>query len=338
MSKMRNKYILVGILFIVLFFAVGCGANAEEVLINGEAQMIYTPIAGFSGIMDILVIPMAGLMWLLGRSIAVKNYALVILFATIIVRSIAWPIYGKTNDMSLKMSLLAPEQAKIEKKYAGRTDQESQQRKSMEMMQLYKKYKVSFSGCFMPFIQMPIFLAFFETLRRVPYTIVSWLDACGGSIEIGDKVITTGDLLFDFGFLNTKIFGIDLFKGVDGSLFDHPTWQTIGIWILALLVGLTQLGMQILTNRRQKKQKDQMNEGIPEYRKPQQTEQQKSMETSMKIMMYAMPVTMVIFIIQSPAALGWYWFVGNIYTAFQNYISHARSAKRLEKLKEKFSK
>lgn len=334
MKNMRNKYILVGILFIVLFFSVGCGAS--QIKVPGVDEPIYTPIhkLEFKFFMDFLVVPMTALMYFLGKTIAVGNYALVILFATIIVRSIAWPIYGKTNDMSLKMSLLAPEQQKIEKKYAGRTDPESQQRKSMEMMQLYKKYKVSFSGCFMPFVQMPIFLAFFETLRRIPYTVSSWFASVGGSITIDDKVITASDLRFDFDFLDTKIFGIDLFAGVDGWF----TWQSIGIWILAILVGVTQLGMQFLTNRRQKKQKEDMYADVPTYRQPTQSEQQKSMETTMKIMMYIMPLTMIIFIIQSPAALGWYWFVGNIYTALQNYISHKTSAKKLEKLKEKFSK
>ena len=39
--------------------------------------------------------------------------------------------------MSLKMQIMA-EQAKLEAKYAGKTDQESLQRKQMELMQLYK--------------------------------------------------------------------------------------------------------------------------------------------------------------------------------------------------------
>ena len=335
MSKMRNKYILVGVLFLVLFLSVGCGVSTYEKEINGEILTFYSPIAKFSGIGDILVFPMAYLMLLLGKSVAFGNYAIVILFATIIVRSAAWPIYGKTNDMSLKMSLLAPEQAKIERKYAGRTDRESQQRKSMEMMQLYKKYKVSFGGCLMPFIQMPIFLAFFETLRRVPYTTTSWINNVAlGSVEVKEQVITSENLAMDFDFLDTKLFGIDLFKGVSDKFW---SWQTIGVWLLAILVAGTQYLTQMLTNRRQKKQKDEMNANVPTYRQPAKTEQQKSMESSMKIMLYVMPITMVIFIIQSPAALGWYWLVGNVYSALQSFLSAKGSEKRLQKLKDKYS-
>ena len=56
----------------------------------------------------------------------------------------------------------------------------------------------------------------------------------------------------------------------------------------------------------------------------------------MKIMMYMMPVMMAIFVIQSTAALGWYWLVGNLFTAFQTYISSKTSEKRMQKLRQKY--
>ena len=58
----------------------------------------------------------------------------------------------------------------------------------------------------------------------------------------------------------------------------------------------------------------------------------------MKVMMYGMPIMMVIFIITSPAALGLYWFVGNIYSTFQSYIGSKSSSARLEKLRIKMKK
>ena len=57
----------------------------------------------------------------------------------------------------------------------------------------------------------------------------------------------------------------------------------------------------------------------------------------MKVMLYSMPIMMAIFIITNTAALGWYWFVGNIYTAFQSFISSKSSAKKLEKLRQQYS-
>ena len=110
-----------------------------------------------------------------------------------------------------------------------------------------------------------------------------------------------------------------------------------GIIILAALVAITQLGTQILSQRRTKKQKDKMEGNIPEYRRKGPSDQQKQTEIMMKVMLYSMPVMMVIFILQSPAALGWYWLVGNLFTALQGYISSKQSEKKLEKLREKFN-
>ena len=116
-----------------------------------------------------------------------------------------------------------------------------------------------------------------------------------------------------------------------------PGWQKAGIWILAGLVGATQILSQIFINRRQKKQREASQADIPAYRRPGQTDQQKQTETMMKVMLYGMPVMMVLFILTSPAALGLYWLVGNIYSTLQSYLGSLSSAKRLEKLKNKMS-
>ena len=70
---------------------------------------------------------------------------------------------------SENMKEMQPEMDRINKKYEGKTDQESMQKKSMETMQLYKKYGVNpFSSCLFAFIQLPIFVAFFEAVQRTP--------------------------------------------------------------------------------------------------------------------------------------------------------------------------
>ena len=68
-------------------------------------------------------------------------------FTTIIVRTLAWPIYAKTNDMSLKMTVAQPELNRIQAKYANRKDPQSQHRMQQEMMAVYKKYKINPLGC-----------------------------------------------------------------------------------------------------------------------------------------------------------------------------------------------
>jgi len=209
------------------------------------------------------------------------------------------------------MQLMAPEQAKIEQKYAGKTDPESNQRKQMELMQLYKKYGVGIGGCLIQFIQLPIFISFYQTLQRVPKTVGA-------------------EYTFDFSFLNTNFFGINLF-----ATRSESTYQMWGIIILAILVGGTQIVSQIIATRRQKKAKAESQSNIPAYRQPAQTDIQKQTETTMKIMMYGMTAMMMVFVYNSTAALGFYWLVGNLYSTLQGYFGHKSSQKRMARLKAK---
>ena len=91
----------------------------------------------------------------------------------------------------------------------------------------------------------------------------------------------------------------------------------------------------IISNIRQKKQQEKQVSNIPEYRRPQQNDQQKMTNASMKVMLYFMAAMMVMFVWQSPAGLGLYWVVGNIYSTLQSWLGQLNSAKRLEKLKQK---
>ena len=313
----KLRYLLVLVVILACLVLTACNRS-------GQQEVVYRPLYGFKfPSWDFIVWPMAGLMYVLGKIFG-GEYFLVIIVATLIVRTAAWPIYAKSNDMTLKMQLMAPETAKIEAKYAGKTDQESLQRKQMETMQLYKKYGVGLGGCFMPFLQLPIFIAFYETLRRIPVTRSSYI------VEAATGL--TSKLPLDFDFLDGYIFNLDLFSDMSVG-----KTQKIAIWVLAILVALTQLGSQIMMNIRQKKQKEAMQSDIPQYRRPERTDQQKQSETIMKVMMYGMPVMMVLFIIRSPAALGLYWLVGNIYSALQSYLGSKSTAKRMAKLKEKMN-
>ena len=57
-----------------------------------------------------------------------NNFGIGIIITTIIIRTIAWPIYAKSNDLSIKMAIAQPEIARIQAKYANRKDRESQQK------------------------------------------------------------------------------------------------------------------------------------------------------------------------------------------------------------------
>jgi YidC/Oxa1 family membrane protein insertase len=298
--KNIKKYLLVVILLSGLFILSGCSKNDTTIAI-GENGFVFA---------DIFVYPMAGLMWLLSKTVGFANYGLVIILATLVVRTMAWPIYAKTNDMGLKMQLVAPEAEKIKQRYAGKDDQQSQQRMQMETMQLYKKYGIGVGGCLMPLIQMPIFIGFYTTISRMPATLSKpdhWLN------------------VFD----KTSIFGVDLLMGQTGS----PLQKTAVI-ILAILVGITQILSLYISQKRQKKLKQSQQSSVPAYRQA-RPDNQKQTEMTMNIVMYVMTGMMVLFVLKSPAGLGLYWLIGNIYSTLQSTIGHKNSKKRLEVLKSR---
>lgn len=122
----------------------------------------------YDGIWETLFVkPLA---WLLIKFNRVfKNYGVSIIILGLLIRLILAPFTQKTAMQSENMKAMQPEMDRINKKYEGKTDQDSMQKKSMETMQLYKKYGVNpFSSCLFAFIQIPILMAFYEAINRVP--------------------------------------------------------------------------------------------------------------------------------------------------------------------------
>ena len=79
------------------------------------------------------------------------------------------PLTKKAAMQSENLKKIQPELDKLEKKYNGKTDQNSMMQKSQEMMILYKKNDINLmSGCLFSFIQLPLFMAFYEALYRLP--------------------------------------------------------------------------------------------------------------------------------------------------------------------------
>lgn len=316
MSIKKNavKYVVAFFVFALVLSLVACGNSAEA---SETTVSIYdSPITTFTSFWDIFVYPVAALMWLLGKTIAFGYYGLVIVFATLIVRTIAWPIYAKSNDMTLKMQLAQPELDKINLKYQGKEDEQSKQRMQMETMAVYKKYGIGIGGCLMPLVQMPIFIGFYQAVSRVPATLA----VEGGSWLTGAITSTT-------------LFGVDLTVALSSDA--ATTKEKVLIYVLAGLVGVTQVVSVILSQRRQKRQREQQQANVPEYRRLQQSDQQKQTSNMMNIMMYGMAVMMVFFVIRRPAGLGIYWLVGNIYSTIQTAIGQKNTTKRLEKLRKK---
>lgn len=198
----------------------------------------------------IFVIPISYIMAFFGGLMG-NSFALAILFTTIVVRTLAWPIYAKSNDMSLKMNIAQPDMQRVQMKYATRKDPASQQQMQMEMMQVYKKHGISMLGCLFPFLQMPIFIAMFGVVRRIP-------------VEGG---------MFVESIQNTSFLGINLANGNDG---------VVGV-ILAGIVGATMYLLQWISQKKPAYQKK-----TTTHNNPQAAQTEKTMKYMMYFMIVMM--------------------------------------------------
>ena len=132
------------------------------------AELKYYDAENYNGLwVQLIVMPLAWLIIRLGNFVG--NYGLSVMLVGLLIRVVLLPFSIKMTKQSENMKKIQPEMAKLERKYAGKDDQESMMAKSQEMMMLYKKYNVSpFGSCLLSFIQLPLFFGFLEAINRIP--------------------------------------------------------------------------------------------------------------------------------------------------------------------------
>lgn len=294
--KRSTRIQLIVLTLILVTFLSACGGSGgtiyEQPIGSGEGS------AWFQWIIEQLADFTYWISTLLGG-----NYWVGLIVVTLLVRSIGWPIYSKSNAMQLNMQQAQPELNKMQEKYKGKTDEASQRKQQQETMEIYKKYNINPLGCLLPFLQMPIFIAMYQVVRRLPLSLGQ---------AAGVK---------DYSSLNYHFLGLNLNDGVDFSMFG-----TDGIWaglttifpdiLLAILVGALMFGYQKYAQSK------------PEYMKNKKfdTVKQNSTANQMKYMSYFM-VIMLVSIAVTNNGIALYWIVGNAFQFFQTYINRKSNYK-----------
>ena len=264
---------------------------------------------------SILSWPIAWICSSIGKALG-NSFFWGILFTTLIVRTVAWPIYSKQNSMSLKMTLMQPEMARIQRKYGVRKDPQSQQQMQLEMMKLYKKYKMNPLGCILPmFIQFPIFMAMYEVVKRI--------NASSTVTEGGVTIVQYGT----FALHNTKVFN---FFELNTSFFEATAIQD-KIFAVVLAVGFG--GLTLLSQKLAAKKPKY----LKEYNNSKSTNaQQEQQQKQMKMMNIIMTV-MFVFMSLSSTSLALYWLIGAIYQLFQSFIGRKINERNYYKAQKKSS-
>lgn len=167
--KNRNlkKVLFLVVLLVVL---VGCKANIDPKTGQLIADRIIDNSTKWSfsqGWFDFLIVmPIAKLILLCEGWMGIVGAIIVV---TLLVNLITLQPMIQSSVMSQKMNMLQPQIERIQNKYRGRTDQNSQLRMSAEINALYKKHDIKMGKTLvLPFLSLPIMIAMWQAVQRIP--------------------------------------------------------------------------------------------------------------------------------------------------------------------------
>ncbi|HEY3007914.1 MAG TPA: membrane protein insertase YidC [Micromonosporaceae bacterium] len=145
-----------------------------------------------------------------GRAFLATNWdwILAIFFLVVTVRIILFPIFVKQIKSQRAMQALQPKVKELQEKHKG--DRETLQK---EMMELYRREKANpLMGCLPMFLQIPVFLGLFHTLRHIKPTMPEGMRTLYGwtadqfNSAVGAKLLGAPIYQsFNTGGTNTKI-------------------------------------------------------------------------------------------------------------------------------------
>ncbi len=314
-----------------------------------KAGSILGPIATVLGyVMDIL--------FRFTSSFGVFNVGLCIILFTIVMKTLMIPLTIKQQKTTKLMSVMNPEIQAIQKKYKGKTDQDSMQRQNVEIQAVYEKYGTSMTGGCLPLlIQMPILLALYRVIYNIPAYVPSvrvYFDnvvtplmgqadyaqklqeitniatACGGKLDKFDFTSANRlvDMLYKF---STSQWGEleALFPAISGVISENAAVVEkmntfLGLNMAEAPGWVPSLAwiIPILAAGSQWISTKLMSANQPSSSS---SDEENPMAQSMKTMTTTMPLFSAFICITMPAGLGIYWIATSVVTIIQQLAVNA---------------
>lgn len=160
-----KKFMLTGTLLSSMLFLSGCMRFDMD---TGAPQGFLSEI-----VYDFLIIPLNQFLNYLGDFLG--SYGLAIIIFTLLFRLILLPLtlrqQKSTIESQVKMSAVKPVTDEIQAELKATDDPSEKQALNMEMMEIYRENDINIgsqlsAGCLPLLLQMPIFVAMFQVLRR----------------------------------------------------------------------------------------------------------------------------------------------------------------------------
>ena len=145
---------------------------------------VTTPVIGW--ICSILGWVINGIYTLLDI-VGIPNIGLAIILFTFVVYLARTPLQSNPQKYSTTTTILHPDIQKLQKKYKGKSDQDSMMKQNEELNAVYQKYGVSPTGsCVQLLIQMPVLLALYQVIYHIPGYITRVGNIFSG---LADKIV-----------------------------------------------------------------------------------------------------------------------------------------------------
>ena len=158
MNKKRLNLLLMVI--VMAFVLTGCSSSKELISLDTTFNQVMDE-GFFAGI---ITFPLSQAINWLEPSVGIF---LAITIVTVAINVVVLAFTFKSSVGMQRMQEIQPELAKIQAKYEGRSDDQSQQRMAMEMQQLYGKYNINpLATLATSFIQFPLLIGMYNAVRR----------------------------------------------------------------------------------------------------------------------------------------------------------------------------
>ncbi len=228
-----------------------------------------------------------GLNYILQAFYHLGGYGVAIILLTIVVKAILLPLTWKQTRSMLALQRLQPEMKKLQEKYKN-----DKEKLGQEMMKFYKENKVNpLSGCLPLILQMPVFIALYEVLRK--YVITPPIMLVGNVFTSGTSASRIIGGSAKYFFSNTGFLWVKNLS--DRTITADP------FFVLIILMALTTWysQKQVMSDPRQQK------------------------------MMLIMPFLMAFIAIQLPAGVVLYWITTNVLQIVQQWAIARVDQKKL---------